>query len=84
MSFLSKIFGTKDSSASIAKDRLTMMIAYERKSNALPYLNDLKAELLAVIKKYTEVEKLEVRTEQNGDIDLLEVEITLGRDVSKK
>ena len=83
MSFLSKIFGAKDSSAGIAKDRLTMMIAHERRSNALPYLNDLKAELLEVIKKYTDVEKLEVRTEQNGDFDLLEVEITLGKDVSK-
>lgn len=84
MSFLTKLFGNKQTSATIAKDRLTMMIAHERSNNSLPYLNDLKEELLEVIKKYTDVEKLNITTEQNGDLDVLEVEIVLGKDVSKK
>lgn len=84
MSFLTNLFGGKKTSAAIAKDRLTMMIAHERSNNSLPYLNDLKEELLEVIKKYTDVEKLNITTEQNGDLDVLEVEIILGKDVSKK
>ncbi|MFP4332143.1 MAG: cell division topological specificity factor MinE [Campylobacterales bacterium] len=83
MSFLDKIFGDKKRSGNIAKDRLTMMIAHERSSNALPYLEDLKAELLEVIKKYTDVEKLDIKTEKDSNLDVLEVEIVLGKNAKK-
>jgi cell division topological specificity factor len=83
MSFLDKIFGDKKKSGSVAKDRLTMMIAHERTSNTLPYLEDLKAELLEVIKKYTSVEKLDIKTESDNNLDILEVEIVLGKNGKK-
>ncbi len=79
MSFLSKIFGKKKSSASVAKDRLTIMLAHERVDCKLPYLDDLRNDLIEVIKKYTSVEDIKITTSNNQSVDMLEVEILLGK-----
>jgi len=79
MTLFEKIFGKKkDDSASVAKDRLTLMLAHERADCAVPYLNDLKNELLAVVKKYTKTGDVNIKTEQNQNVDMLEIEIQLG------
>ncbi len=79
MSFMDLIFGRKQVSASIAKDRLTVMLAAERGSNALPQMEEMKKEILEVIKKYTKVKEIKIKSENNQNIEMLEVEIVLDR-----
>lgn len=79
MSFLSNFFGKKKNSASVAKDRLTIMLAHERVDCNLPYLDDLKKDLIEVIKKYTSVDDIKISTHNNQKVDMLEVEILLGK-----
>ncbi len=79
MSFFSDIFGKKKSSATVAKDRLTIMLAHERANCKLPYLDDLRNDLIEVIKKYTDVDDLKITSQNNQNIDMLEIEIVLGK-----
>ena len=77
MSLIEMLFGGKKKSASVAKDRLTLMLAHERADNSLPNMDDLKRELMEVVKKYVKVKDIKVKTEQNQNIDILEFEISL-------
>jgi len=77
MTLFERIFGKKQTSADKAKDRLKLMLAYERADCALPYLDDLKRDLMKVIQKYTKVGDINIKTENNQNIDMLEVEILL-------
>jgi len=80
MTLFERIFGTKkNDSASRAKDRLTIMLAHEREDCAVPYLNDLKRDLMEVIKKYSQVKDINIKTESNQNIDMLEIEIQLDK-----
>lgn len=79
MSLIDKLFGKKRSSASVAKDRLTIMLAHERVDCKLPYLDDLRNDLIEVIKKYTSVDDVKITSHNNQTIDMLEVEIVLGK-----
>lgn len=79
MSLIDLIFGKEEQSAKVAKDRLTVMLATERGSNALPHMEDIKREILEVIKKYTKVKEISIKTDNNQNIDLLEVEIILDK-----
>ncbi len=79
MTLFERIFGKKDSSASKAKDRLTIMLAQERAACAVPYIDDLKEDLMKVIQKYTKVGDVNIKTEKNRDIDMLEIEILLNK-----
>lgn len=79
MSFLSKLFGQKKSSANVAKDRLTVMLAHERVNCKLPYLDDMRNDIIEVIKKYTSVEDVKITSNNNQSVDMLEVEIVLGK-----
>ncbi len=70
----------KKESASIAKERLQIIVAHERnKRNQPDYLPMLQQELLAVIRKYVEIEQddIEVQVDQNGGCSVLELNITL-------
>jgi len=79
MSLMDIFFGKKQASANIAKDRLTVMLAAERGSNALPQMEEMKREILEVIKKYTKVKEITIKSENNQNIEMLEVEIVLDR-----
>lgn len=72
-----KIFA-KDSSANVAKDRLTLVLAHER-SIKVPYMDDMKREILEVVKKYTNAnaDKITIKADSNQHINTLEVEIKL-------
>ncbi len=76
MNLFEAIFGKKKKSAEAAKDRLKIMLAHER-VHALPYIDDLKKDIIEVVKKYAEVNDIKIKTEKNQDIDFLEVEIIL-------
>ncbi len=76
MNLFEAIFGKKKRSAEAARDRLKIMLAHER-VHALPYIEDLKKDIIEVVKKYAEVNDIKIKTEKNQDIDFLEVEIIL-------
>jgi cell division topological specificity factor len=81
MGILSFLLGEKTKTASVAKERLQLILAHERNGQASSpsYLADLQRELLAVIAKYVSVkpEDIKVQMERQGDFDVLEVKIEL-------
>ena len=77
MSLLTNLFGKKESSANVARDRLKLVLAHERASNALPYMEEMKLEIMDVIRKYTQVKDIHIASQKNQDIDVLEMEIIL-------
>ncbi|MCK5121817.1 MAG: cell division topological specificity factor MinE [Methylomarinum sp.] len=80
MSLMNYFRSTKPSSASIAKERLQILVAHERSSRNRPsYLPKLQQELLAVIQKYVHVEQdaISVNFEQDDDQEILELNIIL-------
>ena len=67
-------------SASIAKERLQIIVAHERGQRAQPdYLPDLQKDLLEVIRKYVPIdqEQIQVELENQGNCSILELNITL-------
>jgi cell division topological specificity factor len=80
MSLLDYFRTSKASSASLAKERLQILVAFERSSDSQPaYLPDLQRELLQVIQKYVNVnqEAMTINLEQNGNRETLELNIVL-------
>ena len=81
MSLLSLIFGNKPKTASVAKERLQLIIAHERNglSSKQDFLPDLQKELIAVISKYVSVnpDDIKVSLEKQGNYEVLEVNIVL-------
>lgn len=81
-SFLSFLLGEKKKTASVAKERLQIILAHERsgRNPAEPdYLPDLQRELLAVISKYVRVnaDDIKVQLERQDNLEVLEVKIEL-------
>jgi cell division topological specificity factor len=67
-------------SASVAKERLQILVAHDRAFRNRPsYLPKLQQEILAVIRKYVEVDMdaVSVNYEQDNDQELLELNIIL-------
>lgn len=67
-------------SASIAKERLQILVAHERNQrNAPDYLPALQRELMAVIMKYVNVsdEDIQVQIDNHDQLSVLELNITL-------
>lgn len=77
MSLFTNLFGKKTSTANVARDRLKLVLAHERASNALPYMDEMKDEIMEVIKKYTQVKDIHISSRNNQNIDVLEMEIVL-------
>jgi len=87
MSLLDYFKSSKPSSASLAKERLQILVAHERASRNQPsYLPKLQQELLAVIRKYVNVEQdaISVNFEQDDNQEVLELNIVLPDDANKK
>ena len=82
MSFLSFLLGEKKKTASVAKERLQIILAHERTSLTTKrpdYLNELQRELVAVISKYVSIkaEDIKVHLERQDNLEVLEVKIEL-------
>lgn len=80
MSLLDYFRASKPSTASVAKERLQILVAHERASRNQPsYLPQLQQELLAVIRKYVDVSQdaITVNFEQDGNQETLELNIIL-------
>lgn len=84
MSLLDYFRSSKPSSASLAKERLQILVAHERaaRSSQPSYLPELQQELLAVIRKYVNVSQdaITVNFEQDGNQETLELNIVLPDD----
>ncbi len=87
MSLLDILFGKKKSTASVAKERLQIILAHERvtlndngeESKTPEWLPALQKELVAVIAKYIKIEQdaLSVNLEKRDNLELLEINVTL-------
>ena len=80
MSLLDYFRSTRPSSASVAKERLQILVAHERSSRNQPsYLPKLQEELLKVIQKYVDVEDdaISIVFEQDENQETLELNIIL-------
>lgn len=80
MSIFDYFKSSKKNTASIAKERLQVIVAHERnKRNQPDYLPALQREILEVIRKYVNIEQdqIEVQLENNGDCSILELNVTL-------
>lgn len=80
MSLLDYFRSSKPNTASLAKERLQILVAHERSSRHQPsYLPKLQQELLEVIRKYVNVQQdaITVNFEQDGNQETLELNIIL-------
>lgn len=86
MSLLDYFKSSKPRSAAIAKERLQILVAHERSVRNQPsYLPQLQIELLAVVKKYVNVEQdaITVNFEQDDEQEVLELNIILPDDMQQ-
>ncbi len=70
----------EEASANVAKERLKVIVAHERMArNAPSYLPALQNEILAVIRKYVEIEQdqLQIDLNDDGNCSILEVNVNL-------
>lgn len=68
----------KKKSASVAKDRLTIAIMSDRESNTeFPFMAELKAEIIEVVKKYVGVKTIDIKKEVEDDMEALSIDIQL-------
>jgi cell division topological specificity factor len=80
MGLLDLFRATHRGSASIAKERLQILVAHDRAERSRPsYLPKLQKEILEVIRKYVEVDQdaISVNFEQEDHREILELNIIL-------
>lgn len=80
MSFLSFLLGNKKTSASVAKDRLQLILINERGNGNTPsYLPQLQKELVDVISRYVQInpEDIKVNLDRQDSLEVLEVKIEM-------
>ena len=81
-SFLSFLLGEKKKTASVAKERLQIILAHERsgRHSVQPdYLPALQRDLVAVISRYVKIDPqdIKVNLERQDNLEVLEVKIEL-------
>ena len=77
----------RDKTASVAKERLQIIISHERSQRKTPdYLPQLKEEILTVISKYISVarDRVTVNLERMGDSTVLELNVSMPEDASNE
>ncbi|MEO8807140.1 MAG: cell division topological specificity factor MinE [Burkholderiaceae bacterium] len=82
MSLFSFLLGEKKKTASVAKERLQIILAHERSGRGASrpdYLPALQRELVAVISKYVSIkaDDIKVHFERQDNLEVLEVKIEL-------
>lgn len=80
MSFFDYFKSKKNTSASVAKERLQIIVAHARGQRDQPdYLPQLQQELLAVIRKYVQIDDdmVQVEIDRNESCSVLELNVTL-------
>lgn len=85
MSFFDYFKTRKKSSASIAKERLQIIVAHERNTREQPdYLPELQQELLEVIRRYVAIrdDQVQVQLDRNDSCSVLELNVTLPEEIT--
>lgn len=80
MSFLNYFRESKPASATMAKERLQIIVAHERKAlRTLDFLPEMQREILDIVRKYVGVETndVSINIEDENDCSILELNITL-------
>ena len=80
MSIFSYLRRRNNTSSSVAKERLQIIISHERSQRNTPdYLPKLQEEILAVIAKYGSIDRdrVIVNLERTGDSSVLELNVTM-------
>jgi cell division topological specificity factor len=81
MSFLDFLLGEKKKTASVAKERLQIILAHERGTRSVEpdFLPALQKDLLEVISKYIKIDAkdIKVHLERDASMEVLEVKIEL-------
>jgi len=80
MSFLNYFKSSKKNTASIARERLQIIVAHERGKREQPdYLPQLQQEILDVIRKYVPIEQdqVQVQLDKSENCSVLELNVTL-------
>ncbi len=80
MSLLDYFRTPKKNTASLAKERLQIIVAHERSQRNTPnYLPQMQKEILAVISKYVDINKEDVKVnlDKNDRFSVLELNVTL-------
>lgn len=69
----------KSNTASIAKERLQILVAHDRLGGGPSYLPQMQRDLLKVIRKYVAIDNdaVSVSVEQDGNREILELNIVL-------
>jgi cell division topological specificity factor len=71
-------FFRRKKSAAVAKDRLTIAIMSDRdRTNAYPFMDAMKAEIIEVVKKYVGVKGVEITKEVDGELEALSIDVEL-------
>lgn len=70
-------FLKKKSSAKTAKDRLTIAIMSDRTNNGFPFMDQLKSEIIEVIKKYIDVKGVSIQKETHDGVEALSIDVEL-------
>ncbi|SHO81384.1 Cell division topological specificity factor MinE [hydrothermal vent metagenome] len=69
----------KKSSANIAKDRLRIAIMTDKEFNNYPFMEDLKADIIDVVKKYITVRDVDIKKEQDGELEALSIDVQIAK-----
>lgn len=80
MKFFDHFRKQNKNTASVAKDRLQIIVAHERNQRQQPdYLPALQSEILDVIKKYVKVnqDQINVQLDSSDNCSVLELNVTL-------
>ena len=80
MSIFSYLLPKRQNTASVAKERLQIIVARERSTRGGPdYLPQLQEELLQVVRKYVPVDQdaVNVQVDRESGCEILELNITL-------
>ncbi|KZX61921.1 MULTISPECIES: cell division topological specificity factor MinE [unclassified Alcanivorax] len=87
MSIFSYLLPKKQSSASVAKERLQIIVARERSTRGGPdYLPQLQEELLQVVRKYVPVDQdaVNIQLDRESGCEILELNITLPEEAAQQ
>lgn len=79
MSIIDYFFQSKKKTASVARERLQLILAHEHSNRSLEYLPQLQRELIQVISRYVAVnpEDIKVHLERKDEFEVLEVNIII-------
>lgn len=80
MKFFDFFKSKKTSSAAVAKERLQIIVAHERRRSTTPdFLPQLQNDILEVVRKYIQINENQIKlsVDKQGDFEVLELNISL-------